>query len=173
MHPSMRRPVTMSRRARAPGAVVVLDMPATVADDGFRAQFRRPTQSSRFTELFGNFDCPEVYTPDDPLGALVPLSKRRGSGKCSLDLTDSNGVMHDCVAESFTTRASSFYSDPCEEDTQHDAFPVRDRRLTRWSDLHHRTPTELIVQVAAAPRIQVDCTVHKYRSPSYSHKQCL
>jgi hypothetical protein len=44
-----------------------------------------------------------VYTPDDDIGALVPVGRRRGSGKRSLALTDCNGVLHDCVAESFST----------------------------------------------------------------------
>jgi hypothetical protein len=84
-------------------AVIVLNMPELVPGDGFRATLRRPIQSDRFTELFGNYPWKDAYTPDDEIGALVPVGKRRASGKRSLGLTDSNGVLHDCVAESFST----------------------------------------------------------------------
>lgn len=84
-------------------AVVVLNMPEFVPGDGFRATLRRPIQSNRFTELFGNYPWKDSYTPDDDIGALIPVGKRRASGKRSLGLTDANGVLHDCVAESFST----------------------------------------------------------------------
>lgn len=84
-------------------AVVVLNMPELIPGDGFRATLRRPIQSDRFTQLFGDHPWKDIYTPDDDIGAMIPVGKRRSSGKRSLGLTDTNGVLHDCVAESFST----------------------------------------------------------------------
>jgi hypothetical protein len=84
-------------------AVIVLNMPELIPGDGFRATLRRPIQSDRFTETFGNYPWKDAYTPDDEIGALVPVGKRRASGKRSLGMRDTNGVLHDCIAESFST----------------------------------------------------------------------
>lgn len=84
-------------------AVVVLNMPELVRGDGFRATLRRAIQSDRFTAHFGTYGWGESFTPDDDIGALVPLGGRRSSGKRSLGLTDNNGSIHDCVAESFSS----------------------------------------------------------------------
>lgn len=83
-------------------AVVVLNMPELVEGDGFRATLRRAIQSESFTAKFGSHDWKVFYTPDDDIGALVPLSGRRSSSKRSLVLTDRNGDRHECVAEAFT-----------------------------------------------------------------------
>lgn len=83
-------------------AVVVLNMPEIVEGDGFRASLRRSIQSERFTATFGRHPWKQCYTPDDDLGALVPLGNRRSSGKQALMLVDSNGNRHECIAESFT-----------------------------------------------------------------------
>jgi Zn-dependent peptidase ImmA (M78 family) len=84
-------------------AVVVLNKPELVEGDGFRATLRRPIQSKRFTETFGQYAWKDAYTPDDDLGAFIPLGKRRASGKRSFALTDLNGVRHECIGESFFT----------------------------------------------------------------------
>ncbi len=84
-------------------AVVVLNMPEIVADDGFRATLRRAVQSEKFTQLFGQYGWKEVYTPDDQIGALVPIGRRRSSGKQTLPLVDRNGDRQECVCESFST----------------------------------------------------------------------
>jgi len=89
-------------------AVVVLNMPELVPGDGFQATLRRVIQSDSFVEFFGSHPWKERYTPDDPIGSLVPLGKRRSSGKQSIGLTDRNGVPHDCVAESFSTGHNVF-----------------------------------------------------------------
>jgi hypothetical protein len=89
-------------------AVVVLNMPEIVEGDGFRATLRRAIQSDTFTGQFGQYPWQDVYTPNDDIGALVPVGRRRGSGKRSLALTDCNGVLHDCVAESFSTAHQVF-----------------------------------------------------------------
>ncbi|MBL4917999.1 ImmA/IrrE family metallo-endopeptidase [Szabonella alba] len=83
-------------------AVVVLNMPEFVEGDGFRATLRRPVQSDSFTTIFGAHDWKPVYTPDDDIGALIPISGQRSSGQKSLVLLDRNGDRHECVAESFT-----------------------------------------------------------------------
>ena len=96
---SIRQYVSKNHRACA---VVVLNMPKFVDGDGFRATLRRPVQSEAFTEIFGVYPWKSVYTPDDDIGALVPINGRRSSGKRSLILKDRNGDWHQCVAESFT-----------------------------------------------------------------------
>ena len=95
-----RQYVSKSHRACA---VVVLNMPEFIEGDGFRATLRRSIQSEKFTELFDRYRWKDVYTPDDDLGAFIPLGRRRSSGKRSIALTDRNGERHECVAESFST----------------------------------------------------------------------
>ena len=82
-------------------AVLVLN-PPTLSDDGFKATLRRVISSATFREKFGEYSWPNVYTPADPLGALVPLGPRKSSGKHLILLQDSNGLRHECIAESFT-----------------------------------------------------------------------
>lgn len=84
-------------------AVVVLNMPELAAGVGFRATLRRVVMSNSFAQTFKGLDWPEVYSPDDDIGRLVPVNGRRASGKRNLGLTDSNGTLHDCLAESFST----------------------------------------------------------------------
>jgi Zn-dependent peptidase ImmA (M78 family) len=97
---AIRQYVSKSKKACV---VVVLNMPEFVRDDGFRVSLRRVIQSDSFTELFGTQVWKDVYTPDDEIGALVPLGPRRSTGKRSLALTDRNGDSHECIAESFST----------------------------------------------------------------------
>ena len=82
-------------------AVLVLN-PPTPSNGGFKATLRRIISSASFLETFGGYSWPSVYTPADPLGALVPLGTRKSSGKQSLLLQDSDGLRHECIAESFT-----------------------------------------------------------------------
>lgn len=84
-------------------AVVVLNMPELDPIVGFRATLRRVVGSESFLRLFSGRTWPEVHTPDDEIGRLVPLNGRRASGKRQLGLTDVNGMLHDCIAESFST----------------------------------------------------------------------
>jgi Zn-dependent peptidase ImmA (M78 family) len=102
---AIRQYVSKSSRACA---VVVLDMPELVAGVGYRAALRRAVQSDQFTQLFGFHGWPETYTPDDQLGALIPIGNRKSSGKRSISVADSNGDQNDCVAESFSTGHNIF-----------------------------------------------------------------
>lgn len=83
-------------------AVVVLNMPELIEGDGFRATLRRAIQSDSFTATFGQYAWKRVYTPDDDIGALVPVNGYRSSGKRALVLIDQNGGRHECIAEAFT-----------------------------------------------------------------------
>lgn len=85
-------------------AVLVLNPPEIVEGDGFRATLRRAVYSDSFKESFGILPWPEVFTPDDEIGAMVPVGKgRKASGKRSLALKDRNGNSHECIAEAFGT----------------------------------------------------------------------
>lgn len=89
-------------------AVVVLNPPEFVPGDGFRASLRRVVMSERFRAQFGCREWKECFTPADTIGAMVPLGKRRASGKRELSLRDNNGDLHDCVAEAFTQKHQVF-----------------------------------------------------------------
>jgi hypothetical protein len=82
--------------------VVVLDPPQFDADSGFRAALRRPIPSPTFQARFSRIAWADHFTPDDDIGAMVPLGKRRASGKRTIELTDDNGNRHECIAEAFT-----------------------------------------------------------------------
>lgn len=84
-------------------AVLVLNMPEVDTVTGFKAVLRRVVMSEGFRAMFSNRAWSDFFTPDDEIGRLVPIGKRRGSGKRSLGLTDDNGTLHDCVAESFSS----------------------------------------------------------------------
>ena len=99
IYSTVRQYVSKNHRACA---VVVLNMPEFVEGDGFQATLRRAIQSSTFTDKFGNYQWKQIYTPDDDLGALVPLGKRKASGKRQISLIDLNGDKYECIAESFT-----------------------------------------------------------------------
>lgn len=83
-------------------AVLVLNMPELVEGDGFRATLRRPIESVAFRRQFGTKMWRDIYTPDDEIGALVPVGGRKYSGKQTLSLTDLNGDRHEFVVEVFT-----------------------------------------------------------------------
>jgi Zn-dependent peptidase ImmA (M78 family) len=88
--------------------VVVLDMPVLDTGVGFRATLRRIVMSDTFKTMFAGRRWTDVYTPDDDIGRLVPINGHRMSRKRQLGLTDDNGNLHDCVAESFTTGQQVF-----------------------------------------------------------------
>ncbi|MGJ8619760.1 MAG: hypothetical protein ACSHWN_05460 [Methylophilaceae bacterium] len=82
--------------------VVILNPPVITEEVGFKAELRRVVSSQSFMETFGNLDLPEHFTPDDSIGAMIPIGKRRSSNKKEITLVDRNGDAHECIAEAFT-----------------------------------------------------------------------
>jgi hypothetical protein len=105
VYASLRQYVSKNHRACA---VLILNMPEFDAGVGFRAALRRAEQSTSFTQIFGRRSWRESYTPDDDIGALVPMGKRKSSRKRQLGLTDRNGALHECIAEAFTNTRQVF-----------------------------------------------------------------
>lgn len=99
IYASVRQYVTKNWRACT---VVVLNPPEFVQGDGFRASLRRSCSSPTFIEMFGQIAWPDVFTPNHPVGAMIPVGGRKMSGKRNLALVDRNGDTHDCLAEAFT-----------------------------------------------------------------------
>lgn len=91
----------VSKNSRA-CVVLILNPPEPVEGRGFRVTMRRQVASPSFQQLFGELDLPDEFTPDDDIGGMVPVGKRKASGKRELLLHDRNGVKHECVAEAFT-----------------------------------------------------------------------
>lgn len=88
-------------------AVVVLEPPALVPGHGFTAKLRRVVASPTFEAQFGPMGWPEVFTPDDALGRIVPIG-RRMSRPQQIVLTDANGTRHECLAEGFDSKHQVF-----------------------------------------------------------------
>jgi hypothetical protein len=105
LYASIRQYVVKNRRACA---VLILNMPEFSADVGFQAILRRAVQSPTFTETFGRYAWKDVYTPDDDIGAMVPVSTRKSSRKKQIGLTNTDGSLHECVAEAFTNTKQVF-----------------------------------------------------------------
>lgn len=97
---SIRRYVMKNERACV---VLVLDPPVFTDDVGFRATLRRVVPSPAFVQTVGAPAWPEIFTPDDQLGDMVPLGKRRMSRPRTIAITDRNGTDHECLAEAFAT----------------------------------------------------------------------
>jgi Zn-dependent peptidase ImmA (M78 family) len=100
VYASIRRYVVRNSRCCA---VVVLDPPEPADDFGFRAALHRIVPSDLFKAQFDLSTWPQVFTPDDDIGRLVPLGTRRMSWPATFALTDRNGNRHDCIAEAFKT----------------------------------------------------------------------
>jgi len=99
IYSSVRQYVSKNHRACA---VIVLNPPVLQEGVGFRAQLRRSVSSPSFTEIFGELILPDYFTPDDKIGAMIPIGGRKASNKREITLTDKNGVEHECVGEAFT-----------------------------------------------------------------------
>ncbi len=82
--------------------VIVLNPPVLEVGNGFKASLRRAIYSPSFLERFGELQLPEFFTPDDKIGAMVPVGNRKSSGKREIVLEDKDGVAHECIAEAFT-----------------------------------------------------------------------
>lgn len=81
--------------------VLVLNSPEIIAGDGFRASLRREVASPSFNKRFGELCWPDYFSPDDEIGAMIPLGNRRMSSPKEITLTDRDGNEHGCIAESF------------------------------------------------------------------------
>lgn len=99
IYSAVRQYVSKNRRTCM---VLVLNPPEMIGGDGFRASLRRVVPSPSFMQMFGELNWPEYFTPDDEIGAMVPIGNRKASGKRNIVLIDRNGNEHECVAESFT-----------------------------------------------------------------------
>lgn len=105
IYAAVRRYVSKNSRACA---VLVLEPPAARPEDGFRCDLRRVVISPRFREMFGTLEWPDHFTPDDRIGAMVPVGKHRMSGQRSFGFRDRNGALRECVAEAFTQKHQVF-----------------------------------------------------------------
>ncbi len=96
IYAAVRQYVSKNNRACA---VLVLNMPELVDGHGFQASLRRPIESKAFVDLFGAIQWRDTFTPDDQIGAMIPVAGRKYSGKRQIRLTDRNGDKHECLAE--------------------------------------------------------------------------
>ncbi len=88
--------------------VLVLNPPELIEGDGFQAGLRRAVSSPSFQEKFGDLDWPDYFTPDDEIGAMVPVGGHRMSWPREISLVDRNGTRHKCLAEAFTNTYQVF-----------------------------------------------------------------
>ena len=84
-------------------AVLVLNPPTPLIIHGFISTVRRVVTSTEFDRTIGKIVWLDFYSPDDDIGKMIPVGKYRMSGKRTLALKDSNGNVHECIAESFKT----------------------------------------------------------------------
>lgn len=82
--------------------VLVLEPPQIHEELGFTCDLRRSIASDSFTEQFGKLAWPLSFSPDDQIGASVPVNGKRMSGKRRVTLVDRNGSPCQCLAEAFT-----------------------------------------------------------------------
>ena len=99
LYSSIRQYVSKNRRACV---VLVLNPPVVNEVAGFEATLRRVVASPSFKQTFGAIQWPDAYTPDDEIGAVIPIGGRKSSRKRSIGIKDANSVLHDCVMEAFT-----------------------------------------------------------------------
>jgi hypothetical protein len=98
---SIRRYVSKHHRACA---VLVLERPELTNGFGFVCRLRRSVPSPAFCRNMGELSWPEQFTPSDSVGALVPVGGRRMSAPRAMPLRDTNGDLHECVAEAFDSK---------------------------------------------------------------------
>ena len=91
-----------------PCVVLVTSLPVVSRGVGFRARLRQSIRSRSFAEHFGEPEWPRVFTPDDQIGGLLPVGPCQGSDKITISLTDMNGDLLECIAESFSNSYNVF-----------------------------------------------------------------
>lgn len=99
IYASLRQYVSKNPRACL---VLVLNPPVLTEEAGFTAALRRVVSSPAFQEKIGCLSWPDTFTPSDEIGAMIPLGKRKMSGKREIQLVDRDGNRHECIAEAFT-----------------------------------------------------------------------
>lgn len=82
--------------------VLILNPPELKEGDGLVASLRRVVSSDLFDEKIGAVNWPNAYTPDDEIGAMIPINGRRMSGKQEISITNGDGDCYECIAEAFT-----------------------------------------------------------------------
>ncbi len=105
IYATIRQYVAKNHRACA---VLVLNPPELIEGYGFRASLRRIVASLLFTETFGNIDWPDYFSPDDEIGAMIPLDGKKMSWPREIVLLDCNGIRHECIAEVFKNTYNVF-----------------------------------------------------------------
>ena len=99
IYASIRQYVSKSPRACV---VLILNPPEFKAGDGFIASLRRVVSSDSFDEKIGAINWPKTFTPDDKIGATIPINRRRMSGKQEISITNSDRECYECIAQAFT-----------------------------------------------------------------------
>jgi hypothetical protein len=62
---------------------------------------RRVVVSLEFSRKFGHLVWPDVFSPSDEIGAMVPVGRRMSRPR-TICLVDRNKTRHECLAEAFT-----------------------------------------------------------------------
>jgi len=99
IYSSIRRYVNKNARACA---VLVIEPPSLCPRRGFVAKFRREVVSSEFSRTVGPLTWPDEFSPDDNIGAMIPIGGRKMSRPRQILLQDREGRTHECIAEAFT-----------------------------------------------------------------------
>ena len=99
VYAAVRRYVTGNPRACM---LLVLEPPVICPVRGFVAKYRREVPSPEFLRKIGTLSWPDEFTPEDQIGALVPVGGRKMSRPREIVLVDPQGRRHRCLAESFT-----------------------------------------------------------------------
>lgn len=99
IYSSVRRYVTGSPRACM---VLVLEPPQVCPRRGYVAKFRRDVVSPEFHRTLGALTWPDEFSPDDQIGAMIPIAGRKMSRPREIELKDADGRRHRCLAEAFT-----------------------------------------------------------------------
>lgn len=102
---ALRQYVSKNHRACV---VLVLNPPEPLEREGFKASLRRVVASPLFKEIFGNLDWSEYFTPQDEIGAIIPIAERKMSRPREIVLVDRNGIRHECIAEGFKHKYNVF-----------------------------------------------------------------
>jgi Zn-dependent peptidase ImmA (M78 family) len=99
IYASIRRYVGRNSRACS---VLVLEPPCICPRRGYAAKLRREIASPGFRAATGPFTWPDEFSPEDNIGAMIPIGGRRMSRPRQITLRDRNGERHECMAEAFT-----------------------------------------------------------------------